>query len=149
MPARMLRADIETLQGEAKRLQRVADLLPEPATLRPVLGPRAGQYAAVQPVAHVIDQAPGVFNQLREELRAILLDSATAFEQAAQILAGTEQAAADEVTRVSQMFERQVSVDDQAMASGTAAPDGAAAGASPATVAPATTADDPNARAGL
>lgn len=115
MPA--LQIAIAALNEQVSRIRTADAMLPGPGELTPVLGPRSGQYAAVAPVAQVLDEAPVVFTRLRDELSQLLDDCATAFADVARIFEEAEYAASSEVSRAMSAVEIAVVIDEQRSAS--------------------------------
>ncbi|MFS0706089.1 hypothetical protein AB6N23_16390 [Cellulomonas sp. 179-A 9B4 NHS] len=110
----------DAMRGYSTRLEAEADMLPAEGRLDGFYGPRATQYDAVAPVTQVLEKAPQVFVQLRNDLRDLLNECATAFTEAAAILEGADQAS---VTQLSSLTaEVEAAATEDATTPGTPAP---------------------------
>lgn len=101
----------DAMRQYARKLDSTQDMLPEPARLEGFYGPRAAQYDAVAPVDRVLDDAPRTFNELREELRRLLSECATAFTEAAAILEGADEASRARLSTLTAEVESAVEED--------------------------------------
>lgn len=129
MPAIQMIPD--AMRGYSTRLTAEADMLPAEGRLEGFYGPRATQYDAVAPVTQVLEQAPKVFGQLRNELRDLLTECATAFTEAAAILEGADQASVTELGSLT--AEVEAAATEDATTPGTPAPTAPAPSPAPTT----------------
>ncbi len=110
----------DAMRGYSTRLTAEADMLPDEGRLEGFYGPRATQYDAVAPVTQVLEKAPKVFTGLRNELRDLLTECATAFTEAAAILEGADQASVTQLSSLTAEVEAAVTEDATTPAAPTA-----------------------------
>jgi hypothetical protein len=103
----------ELVRSVGKAVAEQSRMLPtEAAVQREFVGAKVEDCPGVAPVTRVLEQGPAVFTALRDELRDLLEEAATAFAEAADILEAVDEQASAEVGTLLERVDKATATGD-------------------------------------